>query len=102
MDNYPVTTGHTLIIPIRHIASFQEMSKEEWTAVHELAVLLTAELQKNDPSIEGFNLGINDGETAGQTIPHAHIHLIPRRRGDVENPRGGIRHVIPGKGNYPG
>jgi len=57
-------------------------------------------LQKNDPSIEGFNIGMNCGEVAGQTIFHCHVHLIPRRKGDVENPRGGVRHIIPGKGFY--
>lgn len=101
-DHYPVSPGHTLIIPRRHVASFRDMTSDEWSSVHRLAADLAMKAQAGDPSIQGFNLGINDGRAAGQTILHAHIHLIPRRPGDVRRPEGGIRGVIPGKRKYPG
>ncbi|HCJ95043.1 MAG TPA: HIT family protein, partial [Sphaerochaeta sp.] len=72
----------------------------ELSDCHELLRLMRGEIQNQDPSVRAFNVGINAGKTAGQTIFHCHIHLIPRRSGDVEDPRGGIRHVIPGKGFY--
>ena len=100
-DGYPVSEGHTLIIPLRHVSSFQDMSPDEWQAAFQLIRRRTAALQKEDSSVAGFNIGINDGAEAGQTIFHAHIHVIPRRKGDVPNPRGGVRHIIPCKGNYP-
>lgn len=101
-DHYPVSPGHTLIIPRRHVASFRDMTSDEWNSVHRLAADLAGKMQAEDTSIQGFNLGINDGRPAGQTIMHAHIHLIPRRSGDVRRPEGGIRGVIPGKARYPG
>lgn len=101
-DAYPVTRGHTLIIPRRHISSFREMTPEEWLAVHRLACRIAQELQADDPSIAAFNCGINDGRAAGQSIPHVHVHLIPRREGDVGRPRGGVRGVIPHRRDYPG
>ena len=101
-DRYPVSPGHILMIPRRHVASFREMTAEEWSAIHRLAADLAVKMQAEDHSIQGFNLGINDGRAAGQTIMHAHIHLIPRRSGDVYRPEGGIRGVIPGKARYPG
>jgi ATP adenylyltransferase len=76
------------------------MTAEEWAAVHALAGELAKRLQEEDASVQAFNLGINDGRAAGQTIPHAHIHMIPRRSGDVRKPRGGVRGVIPGKADY--
>ena len=98
-DKHPVTEGHLLIIPMRHFASYFETTIEEkgklWSLVEHAKKLL-----ENKYKIDGFNIGINDGAAAGQTINHLHIHLIPRRKGDVENPRGGVRHVIPGKGDY--
>ncbi|HPA77226.1 MAG TPA: HIT domain-containing protein, partial [Kiritimatiellia bacterium] len=100
-DGFPVSEGHILIIPERHIASFRELTEDEWLSVHKLAKKLSARLLEQDKTIDGFNLGINDGKAAGQTIFHAHVHLIPRRKNDVENPRGGVRHVIPCKGCYP-
>lgn len=100
-DRYPVSPGHTLIVPRRHVASFRDMTPEEWAAAHRLAQAVAADLQREDRTIEAFNLGINDGRAAGQTIPHAHIHLIPRRTGDVRRPRGGVRGIIPGKADYP-
>lgn len=100
-DLYPVSDGHTLILTRRHIASFREMTGEEWAAVQRLSQRIADGLQGKDTTVRGFNLGINDGPYAGQTIPHAHVHLIPRREGDVQQPRGGVRGVIPCRRNYP-
>ena len=99
-DNYPVTELHTLIISKRHTASYFELEDSE-----KISLIKTLDKQKNlllqnDSTIKGFNIGINDGVEAGQTIMHFHAHLIPRRTGDVQNPRGGIRGVIPEKQNY--
>ena len=99
-DNYPVTEGHHLIIPKRHVDDYFELKSAEINAIHQLLNHTKVLLQKNDPAIEGFNIGINQGKVAGQTVMHVHIHLIPRRNGDVENPRGGVRNVIPGMGDY--
>ena len=101
-DKYPVSRGHILIVPRRHVASFREMTPDEWAAVHRLARTLAAAMQAEDPAVQGFNLGINDGRPAGQTVFHVHVHLIPRRSGDVKQPEGGVRGVIPGKASYPG
>jgi diadenosine tetraphosphate (Ap4A) HIT family hydrolase len=100
-DLYPVSPGHTLIIPRRHVASFRELTADEWAAVHRLAKAVFEDLAARDGAVQACNLGINDGRLAGQTVPHAHIHLIPRRAGDVRRPRGGVRGVIPGKADYP-
>jgi diadenosine tetraphosphate (Ap4A) HIT family hydrolase len=98
-DNFPISRGHVLIIPKRHVSSYFELTDEErsdcWILVNEMKTYLQ---KKFNPA--GFNIGINNGEAAGQTIMHCHIHLIPRYLGDVVNPKGGIRHVIPGKGYY--
>ena len=99
-DGFPVSAGHTLIIPRRHVSSFRELTPDEWVAAHRLARKLAAELQAADPTIAGFNFGANDGETAGQSVFHCHLHLIPRRAGDHPAPRGGIRGVIPHKAHY--
>lgn len=99
-DGFPVTPLHTLIIPRRHVASFFELTEDELSACHELLLLLKNEISQEDPSVEGFNIGVNVGQAAGQSVFHCHIHLIPRRTGDVENPKGGVRHLIPGKGFY--
>ena len=99
-DLYPVTEGHTLIIPSRHVESFFELSKDEEIAILDMLSSQKKELSQLDTTITGFNIGINDGEDAGQTIMHCHIHLIPRRKGDMESPRGGVRGVIPDKQNY--
>ncbi|MGY5142399.1 MAG: HIT domain-containing protein [Nitrosopumilus sp.] len=99
-DKFPVTELHYLIIPRRHIASFFELGTSEQKACMNLLAEIKEKLSKDDPTITGFNIGINDSQDAGQTIPHCHIHLIPRRNGDVANPRGGIRNVIPGKADY--
>ena len=100
LDNFPVTESHYLIIPRRHISSFFELGTSEQKACLNLMTEIKQKLSKEDSTITGFNIGINDSEDAGQTIPHCHIHLIPRRKGDVKNPRGGIRNVIPGKADY--
>ena len=99
-DGFPVTELHTLIIPKRHVEDYFSLTQEELLACDELMRLLKDEIMDADSSVDGFNIGMNSGESAGQTIFHCHIHLIPRRSGDVENPRGGVRHLIPGKGNY--
>ena len=99
-DGYPVTEGHSLIIPKRHVATYFDLSRPELNACDDLLRQLKARIQSSDASVSGFNIGMNAGASAGQTIFHCHIHLIPRRHGDVENPRGGVRHLIPGKGLY--
>jgi len=98
-DGFPISAGHSLIIPKRHIASFFEASSNERTAM--LALLDQAKaLVSHEHQPSAFNIGINDGTAAGQTIPHLHIHLIPRYEGDIADPRGGVRWVIPDKANY--
>lgn len=99
-DKFPVTDLHALIIPKRHISSYFDLSRPELNACDNLLREMKRKIEQADKSVEGFNIGINNGESAGQTIFHCHIHLIPRRRGDVENPRGGVRNVVAGKGNY--
>ena len=99
-DGYPVTEMHSLIIPKRHIQDYFDLTTEELIACDQLIRSLKNEISNSDQSVNGFNIGINSGETAGQTIFHCHIHLIPRRTGDVDNPRGGVRNIIPGMGNY--
>jgi len=98
-DTLPVSPGHTLILPKRHIASIFEATKEEvaalWVAVQQARSQLLKEY-----SPDGFNIGINDGLAAGQTILHLHIHLIPRYKGDMPDPRGGIRWIFPDKAKY--
>jgi ATP adenylyltransferase len=99
-DGFPVTPLHTLIIPKRHVETYFDLTEAEILACNRLLSGRREEILKSDPAVEAFNIGMNAGEVAGQTIFHCHIHLIPRRKGDVENPRGGIRHLIPGKGYY--
>jgi diadenosine tetraphosphate (Ap4A) HIT family hydrolase/5-methylcytosine-specific restriction endonuclease McrA len=99
-DKYPVTELHTLVIPRRHAETFFDLFEPERRAINQLLVDLRAEVTSKDASVRGFNIGINNGDTAGQTVGHAHIHLIPRRLGDVQDPTGGIRAVIPGKAIY--
>jgi diadenosine tetraphosphate (Ap4A) HIT family hydrolase len=96
-DKFPVTSGHQLIIPRRHIADCFGMNEAERSDAETLLVLLRERILAVDPLVTGFNVGINCGQSAGQTIFHAHIHLIPRRRGDTPDPRGGVRGVIPGR-----
>ena len=99
-DGYPVTEMHSMIIPKRHIRDYFDLTTDELLACDQLIRSLKEEISNSDSSVDGFNIGMNSGESAGQTIFHCHIHFIPRRTGDVENPRGGVRHIIPGKGDY--
>jgi len=98
-DTYAVSPGHTLVIPRRHVADFFELTPEEINACMELIIeerkLLDEEFQP-----DGYNIGVNVGLAAGQSIFHVHIHIIPRYEGDVENPQGGVRHVLPKKAHY--
>jgi diadenosine tetraphosphate (Ap4A) HIT family hydrolase len=99
-DTYPVSDLHCLIIPKRHVKDYFELTKDEVIACNDLIKDIKKEILLKDPSVKGFNIGSNVGKTAGQSILHCHIHLIPRREGDVENPQGGIRSVIPLKQHY--
>ena len=99
-DGFPVTPMHTLIIPKRHVADYFGLTRPEINACHQVIDQMKADIEKGNPTVAGFNIGMNSGEAAGQTVFHCHIHLIPRRAGDVPSPRGGVRHVIPGKGSY--
>ncbi|WP_443641053.1 HIT domain-containing protein [Candidatus Njordibacter sp. Uisw_039] len=99
-DGFPVTVGHRLVIPKRHVAEYFDLGQPELNAVNQLLTKHKALIESEDPTVSGFNIGINCGEDAGQTIFHCHVHLIPRRKGDVKEPRGGIRHLIPEKGCY--
>lgn len=99
-DKYPVSTGHTLIIPKRHFPDYFEITQPELNAVNTLLSEIKQTLQTKDNTISAFNIGINSGHDAGQTIFHTHIHLIPRRKNDVTQPIGGVRNIIPDKGNY--
>ncbi len=98
-DNYPVSPGHTLVIPRRHALTVFDLTSDEYQACFELVKTVKEQLaQELKP--DGFNIGVNCGEAAGQSVWHAHIHVIPRFSGDVANPRGGVRNIMPGKGNY--
>jgi ATP adenylyltransferase len=99
-DRYPVTPGHTLIIPKRHVESFFDMAERERQEATELTRVLRNRLLESDHHIAGFNFGVNPGAAAGQTVMHCHLHLIPRRPGDVADPRGGIRGAVPAKMRY--
>ncbi|QDZ26569.1 HIT family protein [Noviherbaspirillum sp. UKPF54] len=98
-DGFPVSPGHSLIIPNRHIGSFFEATQEERMAILSLLDRAKA-VVAHEFQPDGFNIGINDGPAAGQTVPHLHLHLIPRYKGDVEDARGGVRWVIPDKADY--
>ena len=99
-DTYPVSKDHCLIIPKRHIKDYFDLSNKELVACNDLVQILKDEITKKDPSVKGFNLGTNIGKVSGQSILHCHLHLIPRREGDVDNPQGGVRSVIPNKQHY--
>tara|TARA_B100000700_G_C14696865_1_gene692603 strand:- start:62 stop:463 length:402 start_codon:yes stop_codon:yes gene_type:complete len=99
-DSYPVSELHVLIIPKRHIKNYFELSNDEIIACNKIILLSKNKIEQMDQTIKGFNIGTNCEKVAGQTIMHCHIHLIPRREGDVENPQGGVRGVIPLKQHY--
>ena len=99
-DTYPVSESHCLIIPKRHVKDYFELTNDEVIACNELIKKIKHEIINKDASVKGFNIGTNVGLIAGQSVMHCHIHLIPRRKGDVENPQGGVRSVIPLKQHY--
>jgi len=99
-DLYPVTDLHTLIVPKRHAVSYFELRDNELIELAKIIKYQKNELTNLDKTISGFNIGMNIGEDAGQTVFHCHVHIIPRRKGDVKNPKGGIRGVIPDKKIY--
>jgi len=100
IDSYPVSELHSLVVPKRHVETYFELTKKEILACNELILKTKEKILDQDSSIKGFNIGINAGKIAGQSIMHCHIHLIPRREGDVENPQGGVRSVIPKNQHY--
>ena len=99
-DSYPVSKQHTLIIPKRHVENYFDMSEDEILSCNKLIKKMRNKIQELDPTVDGFNIGTNSGKVAGQSIMHCHIHLIPRRKNDVDNPQGGVRGVIPLKQHY--
>jgi diadenosine tetraphosphate (Ap4A) HIT family hydrolase len=99
-DSYPVTKFHTLVISKRHVASYFDLTIDEANELQEILIQQRNEITTLDSAVSAFNIGINDGKDAGQTIRHLHVHLIPRRYGDMQNPQGGVRGVIPGKQKY--
>lgn len=98
-DAFPVSPGHTLVVPRRHEADFFALTAEEQAAVWELAAVVVGELARSHQP-DGFNVGLNAGVAAGQTVRHAHVHVIPRYVGDIEDPRGGVRWVKPAQAPY--
>lgn len=98
-DGFPVSPGHTLIIPRRHVATFFEATSQELEAINRAILSAKKQLDK-EYFPDGYNIGINNGDTAGQTVFHLHIHLIPRYRGDVDDPKGGVRWIFPEKADY--
>ena len=99
LDEYPVSKGHTLIIPKEHVETYFDLSDSQKESLH-YAIENVKKILDERYHPQGYNIGINCGEVAGQTIHHCHIHIIPRYEGDVESPRGGVRGVIPSKQNY--
>ena len=99
-DTYPVSNHHCLIIPKRHLSDYFELTNDELIACNDLIKKIKQEVKSKDKNIVAFNIGANIGKVSGQSIMHCHIHLIPRREGDVENPQGGVRAVIPKKQHY--
>ena len=101
-DTYPVSEHHCLIIPKRHVMDYFELTNEELIACNNLIRIIKEDILDKDKTVKAFNIGTNVGKIAGQSIMHCHIHLIPRREQDVENPQGGVRSVIPQKQHYKG
>jgi diadenosine tetraphosphate (Ap4A) HIT family hydrolase len=98
-DQFPISPGHALIIPKRHVETWFDASSEEHQALTQALTRVKAVIEAEHQP-DSYNIGINSGKAAGQTIPHLHVHLIPRYQGDVPDPRGGVRNVIPTKANY--
>ena len=98
-DGFPISKGHSLIVPKREITSIYDLNSEEFSYFFLLSKQLI-EILKNQYNPDAFNVGINNGQYAGQTVAHAHMHVIPRYKGDVEDPRGGVRNIIPDKSGY--
>ena len=98
-DQYPLSRGHTLVIPLKHVASLFELSAAEQADLWQLVASVREQLQ-GEFNPDGFNVGLNDGTAAGQTVMHAHIHVVPRYIGDVADPRGGVRWILPEKADY--
>ncbi|NND70324.1 MAG: HIT family protein [Rhodothermales bacterium] len=99
-DAYPVTPLHALVVPPRHVRDYFDLTQDELLASDALIKEICSLVRPTDSSVAGFNIGVNIGETAGQSVFHCHFHIIPRRVGDQVNPRGGIRNIFPGKGDY--
>jgi len=99
-DSYPVSEYHCLVIPKRHLKDYFELTNDELLACNDLIKIIKEEIINKDKTVEAFNIGTNAGKLSGQSIMHCHIHLIPRRKGDIENPQGGVRGVIPKKQHY--
>ena len=99
-DKYPVTPLHTLLIPTRHVETYFDLDEKEVKAFDKMLKSQREEILARDQEVSGFNVGYNAGRDAGQTVMHCHIHLIPRRHGDMEHPEGGVRGVIPEKQKY--
>ena len=99
-DSYPVSEYHCLILPKRHVKDYFELTSKELIACNDLIKIVKDEITNKDKTVCGFNIGTNIGKVSGQSIFHCHFHLIPRRKGDVENPQGGVRSVIPNKQYY--
>lgn len=99
IDTYPASPGHTLVVPKRHIPTYFDATEDEILAIGK-AVQICKEFLDNEFNPDAYNIGINNGEAAGQSIKHLHVHIIPRYRGDVEDPKGGVRWILKNKANY--
>lgn len=101
LDAFPVSPGHTLVVPRRHVSGFWDLTGDEATSIMDLAFRVKPELDERF-SPDGYNLGVNVGPAGGQTVDHAHLHVIPRYRGDSADPRGGVRWLLPARAVYWG
>lgn len=98
-DNYPSADGHRLVVPVRHVERVEELEPAKWRELFDLVRSVAREVGSL-PGVDGVNIGVNSGRAAGQTVGHAHVHVIPRQTGDVEDPRGGVRWVLPETADY--
>lgn len=96
LDNYPAAPGHAEVVPYRHVESFFDLTSQEITEIHTLLRHVADRATRDGHPADGYTIGVNEGRAAGRTVDHCHIHLIPRHHGDVPDPRGGVRHVLPG------